>query len=232
MSGPIYFHIRLLFLTPASMAVWRERVLLAQLEYLKAAPGFGFIDMADDDLLGDEMTVTEVRTLEEALSYLVSVGCHIDDAYRARIIEWGSTVMEGKVGVRFVLAGPLPRSATVSDLLAYLQSPGIENGLIEALPSDDATVLIHGFLPEYEAYRHYRQAMVYAGAAASQLGAEGTVSFVGPGEELEYVATFADFQDGATTISEPDVQDLTDEGLLERFGGIDFVAVLRSWTEE
>src|SRR5262249_6254037 len=112
MSGPIYFHIRLRFPTPASIAVWQERLLLAQLEYLKAVQGFGFIDMADDDLLGDEMTVTEVSTLEEALSYLVSVGCHIDDAYRARIIEWGSTVMEGKAGVRYVLAGLLPRSAT------------------------------------------------------------------------------------------------------------------------
>jgi hypothetical protein len=138
--------------------------------------------------------------------------------------------MEGKAGVRYVLAGPLPRSATVGDLLAYLQSPRIENGLVAALPSDDAAVLIHGFLPEYEVYRHYRQAMIYAGAAACQLGAEGTVSFVGPGEEPEYVATFADFQDGATTISEPDVQDLTEEGLLERFDGIDFVAVLRAWT--
>src|SRR5262249_13020802 len=92
MSGPIYFHIRLRFPTPASIAVWHEHVLLAQREYLEEAPGFGFIDMADDDLLGDEMTVTRVSTLEEALSYLVRVGYHIDDAYRARIIEWGSTV--------------------------------------------------------------------------------------------------------------------------------------------
>jgi hypothetical protein len=62
MSGPIYFYIRLRFPTPARIAVWRERVLLAQRAYLDAGPGLGFIDMADDDLQGNEMTVTEVST--------------------------------------------------------------------------------------------------------------------------------------------------------------------------
>jgi hypothetical protein len=229
MSGPIYFHIRLRFSIPERIASWRERVLLEQQGYLEGAPGFGFIDMGDDDLLGVEMTVTEVSTLEEALTYLENVGWPVE---RERVLEWESTVMEGKAGVRFVLGGTLPRTATVGDLLTYLQSPGITDGLVEAISSDDVTVLIHGFLPNYDAYRDYRLPMVYAGAAASQLGAEGTVSFVGPGEEPEYVATFADFHHGATTISEPDVQDLTDAGLAERFGGIDFEAVLSAWTGE
>jgi hypothetical protein len=225
MSGPIYFHIRLRFATPENIAVWQERVLLAQREYLESAPGFSFIDMGDDDLLGAEITVTEVSTLEEALRYLDNVGLPID---RKRIVQWHSTVQDGNPGVVFVEAGPLPRSTTVGDLLTHLQSPGIENGLFEVLPSD-AAVVIHGYLPDYDAYRDYRLPIVYAGAAASRLGAEGTVSFVGPGEEPEYVATFADFHDGATTISEPDPQDLTDEGLVERFGGIDFEAVYRAW---
>jgi hypothetical protein len=171
-----------------------------------------------------------VSTLEDALSYLDAVGFPVE---RGRIIEWQSTVEDGKPAVRLVQAGTLPRSATVGDLLAHLQSPGIEHGLVEGLTSDAAAaaVVIHGFLPDYDAYREYRLPMIYAGVAASQLGAEGTVSFVGP-TPGDYVVTFADFHDATIAISEPDPQDLTEEGLVERFGGIDFEAYYRSWTAQ
>src|SRR5215831_13735890 len=110
MPDPIYFHIRLRFSTPEPIAVWKARVLLAQREYLESAPGFDGVDMGDDDLLGGEITVTEVSTLDEALTYLDAVGLRVD---RKRIVEWQRTVRDEEPAVRFVLAGPLPRSATV-----------------------------------------------------------------------------------------------------------------------
>ena len=230
MSGPIYFHLRLRFPTTERILMWQECVLLAQYEYLESVSGFDSIAMGDDDLLGHEITVTQVSTLEEALTYLEHDGFHYID--RTRIIEWGSTVQDGEEGIQIVEAGTLARSATVGDLLAHLQSPSIENGLVEALPSDSVAVVIHGFLPNYDAYREYRLPMIYAGAAACQLGAAGSISFVGPGEEPDYVATFADFEDGAMDISEPDPQDLSDEELVERFGGIDFETVYHAWKSE
>jgi hypothetical protein len=226
MSGPIYFHIRLTFPTPESIPLWKERVLLAQREYLEPVPGFAGIDMGDDDLLGAEITVLQENTLNDALRYLENVGFPFD---RTRIVEWQNTVRDGEPAIQFVLAGPLPRSATVGDLLTHLQQSGIESGFIEVLTADATAMVIQGFLPDYDAYREYRLPMIYAGVAASQLGAEGTVSFLGPGEDTEYVATLADFQDGAIAISEPDPQDLVEETLVERFGGIDFEAVYRAW---
>jgi hypothetical protein len=226
MPDPIYFHIRLRFSTPEPIAVWKERVLLAQWEYLEAAPGFDGIDMGDDDLLGGEITVTEVSTLDEALTYLDAVGLRLD---RKRIVEWQRTVREGEPAVSFVLAGPLPRSTTVGDLLIHLQQPGIEHGYVEQLTGDPAAVMIHGFLPDYDAYRDYRLPMIYAGMAASRLGAEGTVSFLGPTDDGDYVTTFADFQESTGVINEPDPQDLVEEELMECFCGIDFEAVYRAW---
>src|SRR5262245_31719866 len=103
--------------------------------------------MGDGDLQDAEITVTEVSTLDEALTYLDAVGWRVD---RKRIVEWQRTVRDGEPAIRFVLAGPLPRSATVGDLLTHLQQPGIEHGFVELLTRDPSAVVIHGFLPDYD----------------------------------------------------------------------------------
>jgi hypothetical protein len=234
-----YFAIRLRFSTPESIAVWKERVLLAQREYLELVPGFADMDRLDhgDTLLDKKMIVPDVSTLEEALTSLKRDGHPVE---RDRIIEWSmvwdddpavrlATGVHMVLGVYLVLAGPLPQSATVGDLLAHLQRPGIEHGFVEVLTRDATAVVIHGFLPDYHAYRDYRLPMIYAGVAASRLGAEGTVSFLGSTDDNDYVTTFADFQDGTTQMSEPDPQDLGAQRLEERFGGSDFEAVHRAW---
>ncbi|MER7825716.1 hypothetical protein ABTX85_24515 [Streptomyces sp. NPDC096097] len=132
----------------------------------------------------------------------------------------------------------LPRNATVGDLLAHMQSElANERGFVEILQNGadadadadaGAVVAMHGFLPDYDSYRDHRLPMIYAGAAASRLGGEGSVSFLGPAEG-EWVVTFADFTDSAVRISEPDLQDLGERELTERFGGIAVDDVYRAW---
>ncbi|WP_030756607.1 MULTISPECIES: hypothetical protein [unclassified Streptomyces] len=130
----------------------------------------------------------------------------------------------------------LPRNATVGDLLAHVRSElANERGFVEILTNSadadadaGAVVAMHGFLPDYDSYRDHRLPMIYAGAAASRLGGEGTVSFLGPADG-EYVVTFADFADSVIRISEPDPQDLRERELTERFGGIAVDDVYRAW---
>lgn len=208
---------------------WKKIELLAQWEHLKEAPGFNGIDMGDDDLLGGEITVGKQTELDGAIAYLHEIGFPLSK--ETRIAEWRRTVSEGDPAVWFATAGTLPRSATVGDLLAHLRSPGIDGGLVEFPAAEDTTVVIHGFLPDYDAYREYRLPMIYAASAAGQLGGRGTVSFLGPSDG-EYVVTFADVNGTSVEISEPDPQDLIEDELTERFGGTDLDSLYDTWKSQ
>ncbi len=81
----------------------------------------------------------------------------------------------------------------------------------------DRELLVGGRVADYDAYREYRLPLIYAGTAATRLGASGSVSFLGDTGD-EFVALFVDFDAGAVTIAEPDPQNLTEEGLAERLG--------------
>ena len=226
MPDGIYFQLRLRFPDAAAAERWRHAGLLAQGDLLRRTPGFEALDMGDDDLLGGEMTVSEVQTLDEAIAYLHRVGLPVDPG---TIVETRTCAVEGKPAVWLAQAGTLPRTATVGDLLDHLRSPGIEDGTVEFLAHTGDAAIVHGLLPTYDAYREYRLPLIYAGAAAGILGAAGTVSFLGESEG-EFVATFADYADTVIKLMEPDPQNLVEAELVERFGGIDVDEALRAWT--
>jgi hypothetical protein len=226
MPDGIYFQVRLRFPDAAVAERWKHAGLLAQADLLRRTPGFDALDMGDEDLLGGEMTISKVQTLDEAIAHLHGIGFPVDPE---TIVETRACTMDGEPAIWFAQAGALPRTATVGDLLDHLRSPGIEDGTVEFRAHTGAAVLVHGLLPTYDAYREYRLPLIYAGAAAGTLGAAGTVSFLGESEG-EFVATFADCADTLIKIAEPDPQNLVEAELAERFGGIDIDEVAREWT--
>jgi len=211
----VYFQVRLRFPDAASIAAWHREPLLGQRAHLEAVPGFDSIDMGDDDLLGSDITVTGQTTLDGALAYLHDVGFPVTGE---RIVEWHTTERDGEPAVWFAEAGPLPRTADVAALLAYLDSGGDGEATAVTMDSGSETeLLIGGRAVDYDAYRTYRLPLIYAGTAATRLGATGSVSFLGDCGD-EFVALFVDFDAGTVTIDEPDPQNLTEVGLTERFG--------------
>jgi hypothetical protein len=225
MSTGAFFQIRLDLPDAGALGVWRGRGLLAERETLTALPAFDQIDMGDDDLFGGEITVTGVSTLDEALAYLASVGLPITGE---RVVETRAVESDGEPAVWFAEAGPLPRDATVSDLLSYLADDADPDDVRTEVVSaaDDPRVLVHGLLHSYDAFREYRLPLVYAAAAA--LGATGAVSFLGDTDD-EFVALFVDFTPDGVRIAQPDPQDLDPAGLAERFG-YDIDTVYARWT--
>ncbi|MFF8512814.1 hypothetical protein ACF064_32550 [Streptomyces sp. NPDC015492] len=183
--------------------------------------------MGDDDLLGGELSVAGQTHLEGALAYLDEIDFSLDEEL---VVDWCSvSEAAGEPAVRISTAGVLPRGATVGDLLAHLTSSGVAGGVVEYLPHDeDRALVMHGFLPDYDAYREYRLPMIYAGSAASGSGGRGSVSFIGAADG-EYVVTFADFSGGVARISEPDPQDLTEQDLSRRFRGADRETLSDRW---
>lgn len=211
----VYFQMRLRFPDEASIVAWHRERLLDQRVHLEAVPAFDSIDMGDDDLLGSDITVTGQTDLDGALAYLRDVGFPVT---ADRIVEWRATERDGQPAIWFAEAGPLPRTADVAALLAYLDSGGDGEATAVAMDTgSERELLIGGRVAGYDGYRTYRLPLIYAGTAATRLGASGSVSFLGDRGD-EFVALFVDFDAGAIGIDEPDPQNLTEEGLTERLG--------------
>ena len=70
--------------------------------------------MGDEDLLGGEMTVSKVQTLDEAIAHLHGIGFPVDPE---TVVETRACTMDGEPAIWFAQAGALPRTATVGDLL-------------------------------------------------------------------------------------------------------------------
>lgn len=218
MTVDIYAKLRL----PAELsAAWHASILLAQEERLCELAEYSAIDMGDDDLLGSLITVEEQSSLEEALEYLDSIGFTVP---RARISHWVQVESESGPAIRFVLAGPLAREATVDDLLRYLElsaTSGQEFFRVDISAEAEASeveVVVHGTFSNYDAYRDYRLPLLYAAAAAGTVGGTGQLSFGGD-DDGEFVALFVDIDSEEISISEPDPQNLTAADWMERLGG-------------
>jgi hypothetical protein len=203
---------------------WRARELLAQEDRLAGVYGYDAIDMGDDDLLGSLTTVEKQTTLEGTLAYLHEIGFPVTPS---RISHWEAIESEGEPAIRFVEAGPLPRDATVADLLGYLSeasAAGREFIEIQTI-SEGSEIELRGMLSSYEAYRDHRLPLLYAAAAAGALGGHGQLSFGGESDG-EFVVLFVDVDGDHTTISEPDPQDVYEDDWEVRLGGYELTSTL------
>lgn len=232
MTVDIYAKLRL----PSELSTaWHASILLAQEERLCELAEYGAIDMGDDDLLGSLITVEEQTSLEEALEYLDSIGLTVP---RARISHWVQVESDSGPAIRFVLAGPLARDATVADLLRYLElsaGAGQEFFRVDICAEADASeveVVVHGTFSTYDAYRDYRLPLLYAAAAAGTVGGTGQLNFGGD-DDGEFVALFVDIDSEHISINEPDPQNITEADWMERLGGYNANAVeYEAWLNE
>jgi hypothetical protein len=202
-----------------ALAAWRRARLLDRQEALREAPGFDGIDMGDDDLLGSEISVKGATSLEEALATLRGMAFPMD-ASRAR--QWKRVEIDGEPGVRIEEAGPLPRDATVADLLAHLKRAAEEGEQFVEVVSEDegCQVTLRGILGGYDDYRAHRLPIVYACAAAGSRGGGGRATFLGQSDG-EFVTLFVDVEGARVAIDQPDPQNLVEEDWEDRLGGVE-----------
>lgn len=223
MTGTIYLYAEL-HLPGTAADAWRAGVLLDQERRLETVRGYDSLDMGDHDLLGGVIQVRGQHTLDGGLQYLRHVGLEVSagDVTQSEVTE-----VDGEPWLRIVTGGALPRDATVGQLLDLLVA-GDEFVELTATPDTApagpaVTVVLRGVLDGYDAFREHRLPLLYAAAAAGALGGTGRLSFIGDTDD-EFVALLIDIDGPATSIAEPDPQNLTEEDWQDRLGDFDLTA--------